>query len=584
MAGGLEEITERVIEKLNDAACKLPQGWDEPKPTDPSLYSAVEAEQMAREIMAHGDPLNYLVQQAQRNHIGDTDIIKHLIASIGSTNSATSAGIQPELNGEKGRGKTDAVKAVFHLIPEKWKLVGSVTAKSLYYFSLQTGTIIFSDDVEWCPDLIATVKRSMGNFQEPQTHFTLDTQRNPVPRTMPARLAWWLSSVESVADDQLKDRQYSLDIDECSDHMSEVSDYLREARSKKVVRFCVDLEIAVARNIIDDIKEHEAFRVVIDCAEFADWKVKEDHRTQNKFWDLVEAFAILRYRQRVIDSEGWLHASVEDFNEAKTIFMRRKANHRTHLTNAQTKIVKSVIALQKEIHGATQARIAEDLGISIVAVSKSLNAIETNTRFIVHENGDHGANIYRCTVPALEVIYSEGSIVSLPDDYRDPNNLTTIKPSFNHDLTNELTNTNNNSNTNSEGVKPERGKHEGELPKDGNPLSFPERGLNQLNEQAATQNEVKSGLKAQVKRSEDIDIGPNPRKYALPLRVEFLKPCDRFVGEDLLKPGEVTNYGPYQAGDAATLPKLHATTLILKGVAVEAGVDTGSSSKEVRWS
>jgi hypothetical protein len=76
-------------------------------------------------------------------------------------------------------------------------------------------------------------------------------------------------------------------------------------------------------------------------------------------------------------------------------------------------------------------------------------------------------------------------------------------------------------------------------------------------------------------------IGINPLKYALPLRVEFLKPCDRFVGENLHKLGEVTNYGPYQAGDAATLPKLHATTLILKGVAVEAGVDSGS--KEVRW-
>ena len=114
--------------------------------------------------------------------------------------------------------------------------------------------------MEWSPDLIATVKRSMGNFQEPQVHYTLDTQRNPLPKTMPARLAWWLSSVESVADDQLKDRQYSLDIDEGSDHMEEVSNYLRQSRSKKVVRFAVDWRIAVARSIIDSIKDHEAFQ------------------------------------------------------------------------------------------------------------------------------------------------------------------------------------------------------------------------------------------------------------------------------------------------------------------------------------
>jgi hypothetical protein len=66
----------------------------------------------------------------------------------------------------------------------------------------------------------------MGNFQEPQIHFTFDTQRSPLPKIMPARLVWWLSSVESVADDQLKDRQYSLDIDEGSDHMRQLIIFL----------------------------------------------------------------------------------------------------------------------------------------------------------------------------------------------------------------------------------------------------------------------------------------------------------------------------------------------------------------------
>jgi len=157
---------------------------------------------------------------------------------------------------------------------------------------------------------------------------------------MPARLAWWLSSVESVADDQLKDRQYSLDIDESPDHTEKVSEYLRLSRAQKVVRFSVDWRIEVARYIIDQIKSHEPFKVVIPCAKCADWRIKDDHRTQNKFWDLVEAFAILNFKQRYIDPDGWLHATVEDFNEAKTIFMRRKANHRTKLTDAQTKVVK----------------------------------------------------------------------------------------------------------------------------------------------------------------------------------------------------------------------------------------------------
>jgi len=298
MADASKDCQESIIDKLNFAACKPPEGYD---------YPALKVEQIARRVMKRGDVLKLLVRQAQRNHRGDADVLKHLIASICSTNSLTSAGIQPELNGEKGRGKTDAVRAVFHLIPDKWKLSASISAKALYYYEgLLTGSIVFSDDVEWSDDLIATVKRSMGNFQEPQVHYTLDSQRHPLPATMPARLVWWLSSAESVADDQLKDRQYSLDIDEANDHTAEVSAFLRISRSRKTIRFSVDWRIAVARDILEDIKSHKAFKVVIDCAEKADWKITNDHRTQNKFWDLVEAFAILRYRQRYIDPDGWM--------------------------------------------------------------------------------------------------------------------------------------------------------------------------------------------------------------------------------------------------------------------------------------
>ena len=162
------------------------------------------------------------------------------------------------------------------------------------------------------------------------------------------------------------------------------------------------------------------FKVVIDCAEKADWKVTNDHRTQNKFWDLVEAFAILRYRQRYLDSDGWLHATVEDFNEARTIFMRRKANHRTHLTNAQAEIVKAVCKLWTDPDGATQSSISMRVGRSQPAISKGLKAIMANTSFIVSYQGVHGETYYKPTISELEVLYTSGEIVSLPDNYQDP--------------------------------------------------------------------------------------------------------------------------------------------------------------------
>ena len=415
----------------------------------------------ADNIMVRGKPIKFLVQQAQRNHVGDKDIMKHLFASIACTNSETSAGIQPELNGPKGHGKTDAVKAVFHCIPKKWKLSASISAKALYYHKLLMGTIIFSDDVQWNEDLEATVKRSMGSFQEPQTHFTLDAHRKPLPQVMPARLVWWLSSVETVSNDQLKDRQYSLDIDGTPDHSEKVSNYLRLSRSQKKIRFSVDWRIEVARAIVGRIKEHEPFKVVIPCAEFADWKIKEDHRTQNKFWDLVESFAILRYEQRYIDDDGWLHATVEDFKEASSIFMKRKGNHRTKLSDAQTRLVsRHDHNVVKHIHHqwsigydyydsirhyradgtlvrsviklgirATRSNIAKDVGISYQGVKKGLETIEANTPYIVHAPGINGELFYECSVGELEVAFEEGDIVTLPQDYQEPLNL--IEPLLN---------------------------------------------------------------------------------------------------------------------------------------------------------
>ncbi|RJE46815.1 hypothetical protein A7K50_12380 [Dehalobacter sp. MCB1] len=512
-----------------------------------AAYAATKKD--ADTIMERGNVLKFLTNQAQKNHIGDEDVLKHLLASIACTNSLTSAGIQPELNGEKGHGKTDAVRAVFHLVPAKWKLAASVSAKSLYYHKgLLPGSIVFSDDVQWSDDLISTVKRSMGNFQEPQTHFTLDANRNPLPHIMPPRLVWWLSSVESVSDDQLKDRQYSLDIDDGKDHSAKVSDYLRKSRSQKRVRFSVDRGIEIAREIVSRIKEHEPFRVVIDCAEFADWKVKEDHRTQNKFWDLVEAFAIMRFKQRYIDDDGWLHASVEDFNEAKTIFMRRKANHRTGLTNAQTKIVRSVIALQNEADGATQARIAEDLGVSQQAVSKGLKAIVANTRFLVHSPGVHGEDFYKSTVIGLEVVYGEGDIVTLPDDYNDP------QPPYNHLTTNHTTIKNDNTNCNQSSIQPNKKECSKSCGCEGQVVSSPYHSL-------------ENGCKV-VKSSSDTD-SPSCKEVVSKVvdKVEstilrFLQAVPTFVGVDLRK------YGPFGREDVGTVPSLNAKGLVAKGVAV----------------
>ena len=523
-------------------------------------------------ILKRGNVLKFLVQQAQRNHRGDTNVIKVLIASISATNSAKSRGIQPDINGPPGGGKSDSAMAVLHLTPKKWRLETSLSAKSLYHHEdLLDGTIIYSDDIEYSKELIATIKRSKGDFQHKQKHTTLDSNRELQSMEMSCRLAWWLSSVESVANDQLKDRDYSLDVDDSAGHAEEVCEYIKESRAEKRIPYVVDWRIEAARHIISQIKEHELFRVVIDCAKAAKWNLTKDHRTQNKFWDLVEAFAILYYQQRAIEQDGWLHATKADFETAKEVFMIRKISHETKLTDAEIKLVQKVATLE-DVEGATQAMLVDELGISQQTVSERINSI-LSTEYLTEERGKHGEKHYHTTSIGLKAAYAKISdIVSLPENYQDPAIDTAyLQPTYSP-LTGEST-----------GNKISMSRREGEslpvdsekslpsdlgseLSKDGLSLpgslpNIPVRPVSASGTAKSTpvNSPVVTGKASQHNDQDTCNAKQRHPRIASPLR--FLKDCPAFVGAD------GRTYGPFKADDVANLPAINATGLVGRKVA-----------------
>lgn len=568
---GLPESFEIPVEEWNKFRASVEQ-QEEDRKVQKEKPAAVDAriKKIAENVMQNGDVVKLLVRQSQRNHMGDTDVIRHLLASIASTNSLTSSGIQPGITGEKGGGKTDAARAVYHIIPDDWKIDASVTAKIPFYLPMKDGIIIFSDDVEWSPELIHTLKRSMGRFQTRQKHLTLDTDRNPVEKEMAARIVWWLSSVESVADDQLSDRQYSLDVEDGPDHAQAVCDYIRDCRSKKVVRFGVDWRIEVARHIVGEIKNHEPFKVVTPCAAVAKWLIPNDNRTHQKFWDLVEALAILRFSQRHIDADGWLYATKEDFSDAVSMFAGRKANHRTHLTDAQLLVVKTVLELQDSSEGATQATIAERLNKSQQAVSKAVRAIIANTPFLTERRGEHGEALYRTTVLGMEVMYKE-NFVTLPDDYND------LQPPYNQDTTNLTTTKTTNYYYNTTILQPnsqESMRDISDEPEIKNPSYSPEEVVKVVNSAADSDshgcNEVVSSQPKAMHSeiSEELEVvsarlAEKEEKFKTPVTqqiVLFLKSCARFMGLD------GRSHGPFEPQDVASIPAKHAKNLIEKGI------------------
>ena len=106
---------------------------------DPAIKSK------AIEVLRNGDPVDYMIWVYNRLHVGDTQIGKILLLSIGCQSVINSEGLQPKLSGPSGKGKTHAAKSIYHLIPDLgYKLAGSLSAKSLFYFpDMKPGTIVF---------------------------------------------------------------------------------------------------------------------------------------------------------------------------------------------------------------------------------------------------------------------------------------------------------------------------------------------------------------------------------------------------------------------------------------------------------
>jgi len=344
----------------------------------------------AEAIMREGDPLQYLIFQAQRSHVGDINYQKVVLLSAAASNSLTSQGIHPGGTGDKGSGKTDAMKAVFHLLPPApWKKSGSLSSLAPFYMGLPPGTIFYSDDVVW--DLVGPVfRQATGSYQDGTIHNTLSKDREYRPLTIPPRFTWWLTSVEATHKEQENDRQYPISTDPRDEHKRIVSKEIGQRRARKERRLDVDEGVLVARAIIWLIKSHEPFKVLIPLAAKAEWALYRDFRGQERFWDTVEAFAILRYMQRTTDPDGWLVAEDEDIAEARALFRADNLAHATKLTKAET----ALLGVMLDGGGFSQADLARALGISQQAVSDRLTAIMGRTKYVTSDRGQGGRVLY----------------------------------------------------------------------------------------------------------------------------------------------------------------------------------------------
>ena len=338
--------------------------------SDPLSENGIQkrALEKAKEIVASGDTSNYIFNVWQKRHTGDAPLGKSLLFSVGGQSVSNSKGIHVLATGEGGYGKSDGIKQMGKLMhPDFWKN-GGVTPQSLYYSgeTMQDGVIVGLEDVVWHDDLGVSVKRITSDFQEGASRSTTIEMKGVEVKTA-KRIAFWASCVDSQADEQLRDRFIMHNVKSDSERRKAIIGHMQAKDEGEQLPDEYEFETMVCQALIYDLKTR-LFDVVIPFA--GRIKFEGDPRAYGLFSDMIKSSAAFRYMKREEDDAGRLIATVEDFENAKQLYIELGGHDRDKYSERELDILKAIITNGGE---ATQADMQELSELSSGRVSDILN-------------------------------------------------------------------------------------------------------------------------------------------------------------------------------------------------------------------
>ncbi|ACL15747.1 hypothetical protein [Methanosphaerula palustris] len=302
-------------------------GRDDAAPVETDAADeAVLAE--ARQILETGDPLAYMVDTFNLEHVGDRDLAHCLALSLASRLVATSEGLHVMTTGESGKGKSDGYRVMLRQLPDAWKIKGSFSDKSLYYMgeSLKPQTVFLIDDKDLSDSLQEVLKEATTDFRKPIEHRTVTTDRKPQICYIPERCIWWIARVEGVGDDQVKNRMLMPWVDDSDEQDRAVLAGILERLARDEDEPIGELhEIAVCKALWTILQS--VGLVDVNLSRFAlriHFSSARNRRNSRMLTDMIQSAAMLRYFQRdrrdLQDGITRIYATEDDFRTAAAIF------------------------------------------------------------------------------------------------------------------------------------------------------------------------------------------------------------------------------------------------------------------------
>lgn len=383
---GLKTKWESVITKLykrlrgeatnknstSNAKQKDDQGTIEESPEEYPQW----ARDTANEILDNGDPFLYIRKTWNRRHVGDNNIGEHLLCSIaGTVIPNTRLGLHMKPSGATGTGKSDAMDDMLDLLPEYKYITGSLSSKVLFYDeSLKKGTIVYSDDAKIEGDIIETLRAITSHYQKEAIHRTLNSDLVVKVRRIPPRVTLWMSSVNSIPDEQLQTRFCIGDTDESTDQDEKVNNY-QKSRATRIYSADPDDDTLTCRCIFDTIFQNEC-AVYAPLVDAIVWNDNAHRRNFDKFQDMLSSITLYNFRNRD-KVYGGIVSTLADYDRALEVYSGTAANNACNLNGKEMGIMKVIQQSPGRI--ITFTEIQEKTGIK-----------ETNLRYTM--NGRNGTD------------------------------------------------------------------------------------------------------------------------------------------------------------------------------------------------
>ncbi len=281
-----------------------------------------EHRRRAMEILTAGDPLGFLLETFNKTHVGDRIVAECLAMSIASQSVTNTKGLHVAISGNSGKGKTHACLTMLALIPEDYRLKGTVSNKALYYADdLRPGTVILFDDTTLSDDLQEVLKSATSSFHDPIEHRTLTSDRQLRVCSIPERCVWWLAKVENPGDDQVMNRMLTVWIDDSEEQDRAVLEHLKRVEAGEQPEGD-EPDVLTARALWAVVKQHRIF-VRIPFARRIQFSNPANRRNPAMLFDLIKCHAALRFLQRErreVNGVIRLKATRQDFEAAARLY------------------------------------------------------------------------------------------------------------------------------------------------------------------------------------------------------------------------------------------------------------------------